>query len=224
VNQVTWTYLAQLARAMQMEGVDGKVAGELVAEIDAHLAESGADPADEFGPPAALARELVTRAGARRLRWVPSVWSTLVTALAAFVVVVGIGEGIRNGWAATGVEIPASAAAYGLTIVCAGMGFGYTATRRLDGRSWSPLTGWRAWVAIGIIAVVATTLATVVDDRVLVTMPRAGLVALLAVMVPALIAVVVLSYNPIRFPAHAQHLRPLRRGLLAGTPTKAPGD
>ncbi len=74
MKQANKVYLAQLMRLLYQEAVDGRRIGEMVAEIDQHLAESGADPVDEFGPPAVLAAELAARPGSKRPGWIPPRW------------------------------------------------------------------------------------------------------------------------------------------------------
>jgi hypothetical protein len=209
-----WTYLAQLARAMQAECVDGRIAGDFIAEIDAHLAETDVDPADEFGPPAALAREVAGRTGARR-RWdIRSPWLTMTVGLLVFLVVILVYQAIMSGWPDETV-ISVGDAIYGLMFFVLSVGFGYVATRRLDGRSWAPLKGWKALLTVVVIAAIGTTLSTVLGERVLITVPRSGVIGAIVVGAPLVAILLLVGHNPIRFPDHAQHLRPLRRGLWA---------
>ncbi len=51
----TETYLEQLAGSLQRYGVEGTQIGEIVAEVESHLAESGEDAVEAFGPPDAYA-------------------------------------------------------------------------------------------------------------------------------------------------------------------------
>ncbi len=98
MNQTNWTYLAQLARALQMEGVEGHRSGEFIAEIDSHLAETGVDPVEEFGTPYELAAELAVRPGARRPGWVPPLWLMwLLSAVASMIAVVAV-DAVMLGW------------------------------------------------------------------------------------------------------------------------------
>lgn len=222
-----WTYLAQLARAMQWEGVEGRIAGDFIAEIDAHLADSDLDPAEEFGPPAALARQVADREGARRRWTIRSPWLQMAAGLVLLVILVALIAGMGAGWSEP-IEIPADSTVFALTIYGLSVGFGYLATRQLDGRSWSPLTGWRAWLIVGSVAVLGTTLSTVVGDRVLLTVPSTAVIVGLLVATPLLIGMVALAYNPLRFPENARHLEPLRKGLRAdrfgGVPRHRPGE
>ncbi len=227
MKQSDWTYLAQLARAMRQECVDGRTAGDFIAEIDAHLTESGVDPADEFGPPASLARELAAKDGTtRRFRLNTPLVAVGVMALVLLVLVVFF-EGVSAGWAER-IPVPAAPLVYGLIIGGLSMIFGIVATRRLDGRSWSPLTGWKSWAIIIGLAVVGTTASTVLADAVLVSLPRQAAVGFVVVGAVLVIAATVIAHNPIRFPAHAPHLKPLRYGLLAdrfgGRPRSRPSE
>jgi hypothetical protein len=214
VKRTDWTYLAQLARAMQQECVDGRIAGDFIAEVDAHLAESGADPVEEFGPPAALAREVAARDGAVRKWSLRTPWWGIAAGLLLMLVLVVVTGGVLDGWPER-FDVTAGPLAYALTIYTLGVGFGFVATRRLDGRSWAALTGWKSWVAVLAIAILGTTLATTLAEQVIFTISRSAVIALGVVVVPLAGFIVFRTYNPIRFPAHAPHLKPLRRGLLA---------
>lgn len=222
-----WTYLAQLARALKQERVDGKIAGDFLAEIDAHLADSDADPADEFGPPADLARGLASRDGATR-RWsFRSPYWAIGVLLLVLVLLVALAESVQGGWPEE-VAIPASPLAYGALVGGLGMAVGITATRRLDGRSWRAMTGWKFWLAIIVVAVLATTISTALDDVTLVTVPRGAVIGLVVVGLPLLVGLVIVAHNPFRFPDHAQHLKPLRYGIWAdkwgGQPRARPSE
>jgi hypothetical protein len=227
MKSTDWTYLARLARAMQQECIDGRVAGDFIAEIDAHLAESGLDPVAEFGSPAQLARQVAGRDNVTR-RWrISSPWWAIGVGLFVLVLLVAVVEGIQSGWSEQ-IALPAAPLGYGLTIAGLSMAFGVIATRRLDGRTWAPLVGWKSIGVVGAIAVLGTSLSAALADRILVTVPSTLVVGAAIVGIPAVIAAVVLAYNPIRFPAHAPHLRPLRRGLWAdafgGRPRPRPSE
>lgn len=56
-------WIDRLVVALRHRGVDGERVGELVAEIEAYLRDSGSTPDSEFGDPADLADQLVGRAG-----------------------------------------------------------------------------------------------------------------------------------------------------------------
>lgn len=218
MNQSSWTYLAQLTRALQVEGVEGRRAGEFVAEVDSHLAETGVDPVEEFGPPFALASDLAQRPGSRRPGWIPPLTAVWILALIAGVVLVVAADAVVRGWDDQGVPVRAAGLVWIGAVMGVGMAWGYVATRHLDGRSWTPLTGGRAIaVAIGI-GVVTTTLSQLVGDGVVARVPAAVFWWVAAIFVPLLLAAVARRNNPVRFPAHAQHLQRLKRGLLAGPP------
>jgi len=51
----TETYLEQLAGNLQHYGVEAIQIGEIIAEVESHLAESGEDAVEAFGPPDAYA-------------------------------------------------------------------------------------------------------------------------------------------------------------------------
>lgn len=60
-------YFEQFALAMVTSGADAARVGALVAELDSHLAETGADPVDELGPAGELASSMLASTGPRRL-------------------------------------------------------------------------------------------------------------------------------------------------------------
>ncbi|WP_199433511.1 HAAS signaling domain-containing protein [Qaidamihabitans albus] len=49
-------YIDNLIIALQLRGVPGEKIGQIVAEVEAHVAESGEDPGDAFGKPREYAR------------------------------------------------------------------------------------------------------------------------------------------------------------------------
>ncbi len=51
----TETYLERLAASLQRYGVESAQIGEIVGEVESHLAESGEDAVEAFGPPDAYA-------------------------------------------------------------------------------------------------------------------------------------------------------------------------
>jgi hypothetical protein len=63
---VTEAYIDELVLALRLRDVPGDRIGEVVAEVEARVAESGEDPAVAFGPPEAYALEVA--AGVRRRR------------------------------------------------------------------------------------------------------------------------------------------------------------
>lgn len=52
----TEKYIDNLILALQLRGVPGEKIGQVVAEVEAHVAESGEDPSDAFGKPRDYAR------------------------------------------------------------------------------------------------------------------------------------------------------------------------
>jgi len=183
-----WTHLTQLARAMQQEGVDGRVAGDFIAEIDAHLADSDADPAnslapldhwparwpDETEPPVAGGSDLTgwQLPPGCSLSW-PSWWVSRRRPRAG---------GPHRGLGLTrGLWRDRCRARHGLGIL---------ATRRLDGRSWSPLTGWSAWLILGAVAALAASGSVALEERFLVTVSRLLAIAVEVVGIPLLAAIV----------------------------------
>ena len=69
---MTESYLAQLTLELRRRDVPGPRIGEVIAEIEAHVAESGEPPTEAFGAPPAYAETVAAawhhRAG-RRSPW-----------------------------------------------------------------------------------------------------------------------------------------------------------
>ncbi|MCV2490146.1 hypothetical protein OF117_12305 [Geodermatophilus sp. YIM 151500] len=82
------TYRRDLILALRMREVPGDRIGEIVAEVESHVADTGEDPLDAFGP----ARDYAAGfAGGRRSRWG---WHELLVAVASgvggYLVAVGL--------------------------------------------------------------------------------------------------------------------------------------
>ena len=61
MNGVTDTYRRELLTALKLRNVHPDLIGEIIAEVDSHLADSGEDPRQAFGPAAAYARQFPPR-------------------------------------------------------------------------------------------------------------------------------------------------------------------
>ncbi|MBN1094265.1 hypothetical protein JKP75_17945 [Blastococcus sp. TML/M2B] len=60
------TYRGDLILALRMRDIPGDRIGEIVAEVESHVADSGEDPREAFGPPQEYAASVSGRA---RTRW-----------------------------------------------------------------------------------------------------------------------------------------------------------
>ncbi len=218
MNQQSWTYLSQLTRALQNEGVDGARAGEFVAEVDSHLAETGADPVEEFGRPFELAAELARRPGSRRPGWLPPIWAMWLAGLVLSLALVVVIDAVMVGWDGAGVPIRARGIFYIGVFFPAMMVLNYASTRLLTGRTWNDLVDGRVLLAILGIAIATTTASTIAGDRVIARVPAPVFWCVAIEVVAVFGYIVVKRNNTIRFPDHASHLRRLRRGPLAGRP------
>jgi len=218
VNEVNWTYLGQLTRALAYECVEGRRAGEFVAEIESHLAETGADPVEEFGTPYDLAVELAKRPGAHRPGWVPPLWLLWLLQMAATLIyMTALGAIFLRGRDGRIAVYWFYALVAGI-VMPVGALYGYVATRRLRGRSWGALKPGRFLLAALVIAIAFTVATLLVADRIIVTVP-AGLFWVAAVIaLPLLIALYFWRHDPIRFPDHAKHLNRLKWAPLRRRP------
>ncbi|MDJ0922929.1 MAG: hypothetical protein QNJ77_00090 [Acidimicrobiia bacterium] len=220
MTDATWVYLAQLVRSLQQEGVDGRRIGEMVVEIEQHLEDSAADPVSEFGPPAQLAQSLAQRPGTRRPGWVPPLWLTYLAVTTLLLVVVPLLAPYE--WTDTTIPVTAGAVSYVIVFSTVVFWFGYNATRRLDGRTWRALTGWRFALSVLGLAVVVSLLFSTGSERTLFELPKVEYLVFVAIVGPALMYVLIRHNNPVRFPDNAQHLNRLKWGILAGRPPAAP--
>lgn len=216
MNRQNWVYLGQLLRALQNEGMDGRRIGELVAEIDTHLAESGVDPVEEFGTPGELASELAERKGSRRPGWVPPLWVSHITG--ALLLLVSLPLVTPGEWSDTSIPIAANTLAFVITFYIGVFWFGYQANRRVDGRSWVSILRARQLIGLVFVAAVVTWVVDASGEHILWEAPKVPYLIFAAVVVPVLVVAVVRSHSPVRFPAGASHLDALRRGPMAGAP------
>lgn len=219
MTAAVWIYLGQLVRALQMEGVDGRRIGEMVVEIEQHLEDSGADPVTEFGTPAELAADLARRPGSKRPGWVPPMWLTGVVVMLLLLITLPLLAPYE--W--TGSSIPVTGGAVSYVIIFSTVVFwlGYNATRRLDGRSWKALTGWQFVLSVIALSAVVTLVFNAGSDQILLELPKVPYLVGAAIFGPVLAFVLVRRNNPVRFPANAQHLNRLKRGIFAGRPPVA---
>jgi hypothetical protein len=216
MNPNNWVYLGQLLRALQNEGMDGRRIGELVAEIDTHLAESGVDPVEEFGTPGQLASELAERPGSRRPGWVPPLWVAHLTAGLLLLLLLPLltpGE-----WSDTSIPVAAHTVAFVVILYVGIFWLGYQANRRVDGRRWVSFLQARMLFWLFVVAVITTLAVNASGQRVLWEAPKVPYLIGAALVIPVLVVAIARWQSPVRFPANARHLDRLRRGPLAGTP------
>jgi len=62
-------YFKRLATNLRLAGVDGRSAGELIAELEEYLESSGTDPVEEFGPVLEFSKRLVAERRVNRSVW-----------------------------------------------------------------------------------------------------------------------------------------------------------
>jgi hypothetical protein len=58
VNTIPGTYQQQLLLALRLHNIPGPRIAEALAEVDSHVAETGEDPYEAFGPPREYAQQL----------------------------------------------------------------------------------------------------------------------------------------------------------------------
>lgn len=160
------TYRRDLIVALRMRDVPGDRIGEIVAEVESHLADTGEDPVQAFGPAKEYAAGLTAEHGPRRLGL-----------LAGLVV-----GGLTAGWLlATGVFAIVTgdtvAGLPGWLVLLAGVGVSFpviVVVRRSSSDVRDPRTGedmvpGSDWLPLGLLAVqlllVAVVAAVVVVTR-----------------------------------------------------------
>lgn len=213
MTQATWVYLAQLVRALYQEGVDGERIGEMVAEVEQHLAESGLDPVDEFGTPPVLAVELAKRPGIKRPGWIPPLWFSQLGSFVLLLLVMPLLTPYL--WGESTIPVTRNAVAYAVTFYFGVFWIGFFANRRLDGRTWKAI-GWRFGIALLALSAAVGLIIGFDNESYLLEVPKIPYLVFCAVVGSILILVLIRYNSPVRFPDHAQHLNPLKRGPLAG--------
>ncbi len=197
MKQENKVYLAQLLRLLYQEAVDGRRIGEMVAEIDQHLAESGADPVDEFGPPAVLAAELAGSPGSKRPGWIPPRWLLELGAFALLVLVMPLLTPYL--WEESSIPVTRYAVTYTIVFYLGVYWIGYAANKRLDGRTRKAL-GWPFGLALLALSVGVGLVVGIGGQADLLSVPKIPYLVVSAVAGSALLAVLIRFNNPVRFP------------------------
>jgi len=153
----------ELVLALRLRDVPGRRIGEVLAEVEAHCADSGQSPAEAFGDPQAYAAQ-ATPAG-RRLpvrSWFPQAVATPLGVVALLEGTVAVVDGVR-----------AALTAGGLLSVLATVVMVAAVVLRFDDVVRRP---WRSWLAISLAFVVVTVLPALLP-AVVVTLPAQPLIA-----------------------------------------------
>lgn len=150
VDDTLTTYRQHLVAALRLKDVPGDRIGEIVAEVESHVAETGEDPVDSFGTPRDYAASLTDEH--RPAPW----WQTLLTiassAVAGFFLAQGVlalllGESYLGQpgllWVAVGLVIG----------IPAGINVWRRSSRVLDPRTGEdlvPTSGWGLATLVGL--------------------------------------------------------------------------
>jgi hypothetical protein len=147
MSDPTNPYVRDLVVALRARDVPGPRIGEVIAEVEAHLAESGETPTDAFGPPEEYATAIATTIPPdpdrpRRLRSNVLTWlCTYAVSFGAILAGAGLGAlaighplGLTVNWAVAAALLPPVALAF----------------VRILGRAQPSL--WRAWLLGAAVA------------------------------------------------------------------------
>ena len=94
----TTEYTRQLALALRMRHVPGAAIGDAVAQVESHVADTGEDPVEAFGPAGAYAASVAATVDrpAPALRVVRLALLSLAGALLGIVLAVGVAGSLRG--------------------------------------------------------------------------------------------------------------------------------
>jgi len=94
----TTEYTRQLALALRMRHVPGAAIGDAVAQVESHVADTGEDPVEAFGPAGAYAASVAATVDrpAPALRVVRLALLALAGALLGIVLAVGVAGSLRG--------------------------------------------------------------------------------------------------------------------------------
>ena len=198
-------YLRQLMRSLEAAGLSGRRIGGLTAEIAAHLADTDADPVEELGTPAELAKSLAAdeHQVPLWLRSLPTrvVAMTMIMVAMDFVLAALLDRPVTSGSLSQATGIGA------LTLI-----FRRVAGVRLDGRSmWSAITPTTIAVLLGGAAIISTAAMTST------TLASPNPIEASIVGVPLAaggVALLWASEGRIQFPAGSEYLKRLARPSL----------
>ncbi len=155
------TYRRDLILALRVRDVPGDRIGEIVAEVESHVADTGEDPHEAFGP----AREYAaTTTGLARSRWG---WTDLAVAVAAGAagwLLAGGLLGLVSG-TSLGPLRPWAAVALGLAVAAPTVVHLRRTTSAVrdprTGRDMAPFPRWAPWLLGGLLALPVAVAAVV---------------------------------------------------------------
>jgi hypothetical protein len=163
-----------------------------------------------------LARELAQRPGSKRPGWVPALWLSQLGVLVLLLLAMPLLAPYE--WEDGTIPVTRGAVSYVVVFYVGVFWIGYSANRRLDGRTWRSLTGWRFALSLLALSALVTTASNVGSEDSFFSLPKVPYLVFCAVVIPAAFYVLIRRNNPVRFPENAQHLNGLKRGPLAGRP------
>ncbi len=213
MNKGDWVYLGQLKWLLEAEAVDGRRIGEMLAEVEQHLAESHADPVVEFGRPAELARALAARPGVRRPGWIPPRWLDDVVGIVSTVLVLSLLT--RAWWTEAAIPITSGVVMFAVVFDVATSGIRRFTELRLNGRNWIA-NHWAFVLMLIALATVATWAFEAGAFHELVALPKVPYLVFCAVALPAMQLALWHPSAKVRFPDHAQHLEHLTFAWFSG--------
>lgn len=201
-------YFERLAATLLAGGVAGSRIGEIVAELDEHVAMAGVDPVEELGPVGDLAAVLVASTPDRR-PW-QSLAGDVLMGAAVGLTLAAAGALLFGRESGSDVVVWHGLVAY-LTVFTAGIGLvRMHGSNNLIGRSRFEMP--KLSLFVGFAAVAGLTAAVTRDWRW--TLPAGLVVAILAIAAPLAALSVIWSNrrSRIAIPGRLRHLRRLQWG------------
>jgi len=201
-------YFERLAATLLAQGVPGDRIGELVAELDGHVAMAGVDPVDELGPVGELATALATSISDRR-PWRSFLGDSLFGSAAGVAVAAG-GALLFGRQPGSGVVLHLGIAAY-MAVLTTGISLlrGY-GSRSLVGKSRFEIPSRKVFVPF--LIVVAVVSAATQNWQWTISVGAALAVFAVSLVTSALLATWSIRRSRINIPGRVRHLRRLQWG------------
>ena len=204
-------YFEQLSHLLRTNGVTSRRIGQLVAELDVHVAMSGSDPVAELGPVGILADELTT-SDPDRSPWISlagdTAWGFMLGTVIAlgYALIDGPEPDIGQVSIRTGLIVLMSVLATAVALITRLVGSRYVGSTRFERAALKPL--------IPFLVVLAAVTAATFNLEWTTSQHTAVVLLLITVPTSALFAIWWFRRIHIAVPGGPDHLRRLENGPL----------